>query len=71
MFSTTHEEWAADPAGESHLRAFTVALTPEQEAAYRDAGLSTLVAVYRQRIGQLSDGPVRKDWDGVFEATRK
>ena len=46
-------------------------LLDEQEAAYRDAGLSTLVAVYRQRIGQLSDGPVRKDWDGVFEATRK
>lgn len=46
-------------------------LLDEQEAAYRDAGLSVLAEVYRQRIDALSDGAVRKDWDGVFEATRK
>ncbi len=46
-------------------------LLDRQEAAYRDAGLSLLVAVYRQRIAELSTGPLRKDWEGVFEATRK
>ena len=43
----------------------------QHEAAYKDAGLSKLVAVYRQRIAELSKIPVRDDWDGVYEATRK
>ena len=46
-------------------------LLGQHEAAYRDAGLSILVAVYRQRVDELSKGPVKADWDGVFEATRK
>jgi adenylate cyclase len=43
----------------------------QHEATYSDAGLSILVAVYRQRIDVLSDGPIKKDWDGVFQATEK
>ena len=53
MFSTTHEEWAADPAGESHLRAFTVALTPEQEAVVERAlALATVDLAGKQKRGR-------------------
>ena len=48
-----------------------MAKTVRKWRTYSDAGLSVLVSVYRQRIEELSVGPVREDWDGVFEATRK
>ncbi|MGB5484985.1 adenylate/guanylate cyclase domain-containing protein, partial [Parasphingorhabdus sp.] len=47
------------------------AMLAAQEKAYRDAGLAILVEVFRQRIDKLSGRPIRKDWDGVFEATEK
>jgi len=47
------------------------AMLHQQEAAYHEAGLAVLVAVYRQRIDELSKAPVKPDWDGVFAATRK
>ncbi|MEO9913613.1 MAG: adenylate/guanylate cyclase domain-containing protein [Parasphingorhabdus sp.] len=46
-------------------------LLNQQASVYGDAGLSVLVEVYRERIDELSAGPVTKDWDGVFEATQK
>jgi len=46
-------------------------LLDQQEAVYRDAGLSVLAGVYQQRIDELSKAPVKQDWDGVFAATRK
>lgn len=46
-------------------------LLNEFEAGYDDGGLSVLVEVYRERIYRLSDGPINKEWDGVFEATQK
>jgi adenylate cyclase len=39
--------------------------------AYEAFGLSSLRALFAERIDALKTEPLRKDWDGVFEATSK
>ncbi|MEO9600913.1 adenylate/guanylate cyclase domain-containing protein [Parasphingorhabdus sp.] len=46
-------------------------LLNQYEANYQDNDMSLLADMYRQRIGELSEKPIRSGWDGVYAATQK